>query len=306
MQRVFPVTILLLLTALLAVFLINLPMLYRDEGLPGFPALLAGQACLIGLAICLYGLYVFVVEPRRNRNRLMRERASDTTAPWLKNSQWANRRLTHTRKGKVLFLWLFVCNWWGAIWFFVTDRGDQFLEQSLPVILLCLVIVLIGVVMLWSAVTNSINWVRFGTTSLFIDTLPGQPGENFKGHIEIGFKPESRVPTKLQLSGFVRHWTQHISADGVRRVNDRYDEAPFHESEKRIKTANITATGRYFRVPVNVPVPGDARPSGPCDADSEVIWKIVLESKSPNGGEFSVDFEIPVFETVAAAEGKHA
>lgn len=296
MQRVIPSLILVLLIALLAVFLVNLPSLYSDQGLPLFPAFLAGQACLIGLLVCLYGLYVLLLEPSSNRRRLIRELGAGNTMPWLENQQWANKRMTHTRAGKVLFLWLFVANWWGAIWFIATDRGAQIQEQSLPVQLLCLFIFLIGVVMFWSAIRNSINWAKFGTTAMFIDTLPGRPGRVFKGYIEIGFKPEPRTPTKLHLTGFVRRWTQRIATEGNRRINDSHDEAPFHESEKRIKAADIKATGRCFRIPVNLDIPADARSSGACGDDCEIIWKLAVQTRSPKGSSFDAGFEIPVFE----------
>ncbi|MEM9471330.1 MAG: hypothetical protein AAGA00_05195 [Pseudomonadota bacterium] len=299
MHLVFPGLLLVLPVVLLAVLLLNLPTLYREEGLPLFPALLAGEACLIGLAVCLYGLYVIVLEPRRNRNRLRREQASSASAPWLGNKQWASKRITHTRQGKVLFLWLFAVNWWAAIWFVAADRGEQILQQSWAIILLCLVFVLIGVVTLWSAVKNSISWARFGTTTMFIDTLPGQPGQTFKGYIELGFRPEAKVHTRLQLSGFVRRWKQRIATEGARRVNDRHDEAPFFNYEQRIKAAAIRETGRCFRVPVNLEIPNDARSSGPSGDGSEVIWKLAILSKSPDGSSFSADFEIPVFDATA-------
>ncbi len=299
MHLVFPGLVLVLPVVLLVILLVNLPTLYREEGLPLFPALLAGEACLIGLAVCLYGLYAVVLEPRRNRNRLRRERASSASAPWLRNKQWASKRLTHTKLGKVLFLWLFAINWWAAIWFVAADRGEQILQQSWPLIVLCLVFVLIGVVTLWAAVRNSISWVRFGTTTMFIDTLPGQPGQDFKGYVELGFRPEPKVHTKLQLSAFVRRWTQRIATDGARRMNDRHDEAPFFDYEKRIKSAEIKETGRWFRLPVNLKIPSDAPSSGPRDDGSEVIWKLEILSKSPDGNSFSADFEIPVFDATA-------
>ncbi len=295
MQRVFPSLVLVLLIALLAVFLVNLPSLHREQGLPVFPALLAGQACFFGLLICTYCLYALLIEPGSNKNRLKRQLASGNTMPWLENKQWASRQMSHTRAGKVLFLWLFVVNWWGAIWFFATDRGDQFWEQSLPVMLLCGLFLLIGVVMLWSAIRNSISWIKFGTSNLVIDTLPGRPGEVFKGRVEIGFKPESRAVTKLQFAGFVRHWTQHMSAEGRRRINDRRDEAPFHECDVRIKAAQIEISGRGFSIPVNLDIPADARSSGACGDDCEVVWKLAVETKAPDGSSFDADFEVPVF-----------
>ncbi len=295
MQRVFASLVLVLLVALLAVFLVNLPSLHREQGLPFFPALLAGQACLIGIVVCSYCLYVLLIEPRGNQTRLRREQASGSTMPWMENKQWAGKRMTHTRAGKVLFLWLFVVNWWGAICFFVTDRGAEIWEQSLPVKLLCGLFLIIGVVMFLSAVRNSISWVKFGTISLVIDTLPGRPGEVFKGHVEIGFKPEARARTKLQLTGFVRHWTQHMSTEGNRRINDRYDEAPFHECDKRIKSAQIETNGRDFLIPVSLDIPADARSSGACGDDCEVVWKLVVQTRSPDGNSFDADFEVPVF-----------
>lgn len=297
MHRIIPGLILAFIMALLAVFLVNLPSLYTEQGLPLFPALLAGQACIIGLLICLYGLYILVVEPLSNRNRLRREIASDAAMPWLENSQWASKRMTHTRAGKVLFLWLFVANWWGAIWFFATDRGKQLWEQSLPVKLLCMIIVLIGVVMLWSAIRNTISWVKFGTTALLIETLPGRPGQVFTGDIELGFRPQSKTPTKLHLTGFVRHWTQRIEAEGHRRINDTHDEAPFHESDKRIKAAEIKAAGHCFWVPVRLDIPAGTHSSGACGDDCEVVWKLIIQTRSPDGGSFDAEFEIPVFET---------
>ncbi|MEO1160703.1 MAG: hypothetical protein AAFW74_09655, partial [Pseudomonadota bacterium] len=247
------------------------------------------------IVVCSYGLYLFLIEPLSNQTRLRRDLASGSVAPWLDNKQWAGKRMTHTRAGKVVFLWLFVVNWWGAIWFFATDRGEKLWVESLPVILLCGLFLLIGMMMLWSAIRNSISWVRFGTTSLVIDTLPGRPGEVFKGRVEIGFKPDSRVQTKLQLTGFLRHWTQHMSAEGKRRINDRHDEAPFYEFNKRIKSVQIETNGRDFTIPVSLDVPADARSSGACGDDCEVVWKLVIQTRSPDGSSFDADFEVPVF-----------
>lgn len=192
MQRIFLGLIVTFVAFILLVFLINLPSLYLEQGLPLFPALLAAQAAAVGIALCLYGIYLVFVVAVRNRRRLRQQTSKASNKPWMDNPQWARKRIRHSKAGKVILMWVFVANWWGTIWFIALDKGSDLWTQSLPVALLCVVFVMIGVIMLWSVIRNSISWKRFGQSFLIIETLPGRPGQRFKGHIEIGFQPKDR------------------------------------------------------------------------------------------------------------------
>lgn len=296
-SRLFVCALLLFCIFLFTAFLVNIPSLHMHEGLPLFPALLAGEAMFLGTALCTYGLYTLLLQPVLARRRLAQTRAGTNVQLWAHNSQWVRKRVIHTSIGAVLFLWLFTINWWGAIWFFALDRGDQLMKEPIPVLVLCAVFVLVGLIILRQAIRKMVEWLSYGRSALVIDTLPGRPGQTFMGRIETGLKKRPKQPFTLGLTGFIRQWSDKpdMPGDDVRRVGDVRDDAPFHEAEQMIAPSGLIERDGRIVVPVQFDIPDDAISSGLIESDAEVIWKISVRSTGEKDTPYTAQFEIPVY-----------
>ncbi|MEM8878885.1 MAG: hypothetical protein AAGD23_13595, partial [Pseudomonadota bacterium] len=151
-SRVLLSGVLGLLVLLFAAFLANIPRLHVEEGLPLIPALVSAEAALIAIALCAYGVYALLLKQSIGRMRLQGSRPQSDELPWAHNSQWLRRQVTHTSKNAALFLWLFVANWWAILVFAAQDRGDQLMQEPLPILLLCGVLLTIGLISTWVAI----------------------------------------------------------------------------------------------------------------------------------------------------------
>lgn len=294
-RRIVLCLFLSLFVVIFGLFLLAIPKFHNNSGLPLFPSLIAAEALLIAMSLCFYILNKILFLPLRNQARLSFARGRNRSTPWLENSQWANRRITHSNAGKVILLWLFVFNWWGAIWFFAQDRGVELLKQSLAIKLFSLIFILMGLLMLIFAIRNTLNWIRFNRSALLIETLPGRPGSPFRGTFELGFRPKYNAAVLVHFTAFIRHWRHLEHVDAARKLRGMQDEEPFHDVKVRIKTAGIQKAGEHFYVPVAMTIPRGSPSSGGFGEDSEVIWRLALYARTRHGAKFHAQFDIPVF-----------
>lgn len=295
--RLIACVVLALCLFLFAAVLANIPTWYRTEGLPLFPALLTTQAMVLAVALCTYGLYAILLKPKLARMQLARQRRNPTDAPWAHNKQWVRKRVNHSSVGVALFLWYFAANWWGALAFFATERTDAILNAPPPELALGGLLVILGLITIRMAVIKTIDWFRFGRSTLVIETLPGRPGQTFIGHIETGFKSKPRQAIELTLTGFTRHWTEseYIPHEENRRVGDVRTAAPFHETSEKLPPSRLVDRGGDVVIPVRFDIPRDAPSSGHVDGGIEVVWRISARSTGKKGKAFDASFEIPVY-----------
>ena len=279
-------------------FLVNIPDLHANEGLPLFPAVLVAEAMLLGAALCAYGVYAILLKPLLGQRRLENSRSKPGRQPWLDNAQWAAKRVTYSSVGKVVFLWFFTFNWWGALVFFAQDRGSRLVNESVPVLILCVVLVLIGVLTVHTVIKKTIEWLRFGRSALVIDTLPGMPGQTFQGRIETGFRKRPQRAISLRLTGFTRHWSEraYIPHEENRRVTDVRESVPFFEDEQKISPLKLVDMKGRITIPVRFDIPSGAPSSGLVDGDMEVIWRINASSTGKEHPPYEGEFDIPVFD----------
>lgn len=297
MMRIVASILLLLGIFLFVSVLFNIPSWYRDEGLPLFPAFLAGEAMALGTALCAYALYAIWLKPVFGRRKLVRQRQKTNALPWAHNAQWARKRITHSAVGPAIFLWFFALNWWGAIWFVAAEKVSTIAEATVLELALFGALVLIGLITLRFAIRKTIDWLAYGRSVLVIETLPGRPGQTFTGRIETRLTRQFRKPVEISLTGFTRHWSEqtYIPHEEHRRVGDVRSAAPFHESSQKIPADQFIQTAEGTAIPVRFDIPRDAPSSGLADGDIEVVWKIDARAAGKGQPSYASSFEIPVF-----------
>lgn len=282
---------------LFSAVLFNIPSWHLHEGLPLVPALFAAEATLFALGLCAYGIYALLLEPTVNRRRIARLRLQNVAEPWMNNRQWADGSIAHSSFGALLFLWFFAINWWAALGFMALDRGELLKDASVPILILVAALVLIGLLTVRTALTKTIDWIRFGRSTLTIETLPGRPGTTFKGLVRARFKRKPKRPIFVSVSGFTRQWSKsvHTPHEEERRTSDVLDGAPFFELEESIATAHLNKVDDWIAIPIRFEIPSDAPSSGPTENNAEVIWKIHMRTTGKNDPKFAAEFEIPIF-----------
>ncbi|MDA7949187.1 MAG: hypothetical protein MPJ78_17130 [Hyphomicrobiaceae bacterium] len=285
------------LVLLFAAFLANIPRLNAEEGLPLIPALISAEAVLIAIGLCGYGVYALLLKQVIGRMRLEQSRPKSGELPWAHNAEWLRREVTHSSKGAALFLWLFVANWWAVLIFAAQDRGAELANGSLPILLLCLVLVGIGIVSTWTAVRKTVQWLTYGRSVLEIETLPGRPGGVFRGTVKIGFKPKRGRPVFVDLVGFTRHWSEqsYIPHEEERGIGDVRNSVPFLQDEQKVSSNQLRGDGSGTDIPIQFKIPRDVPSSGLVDRDMEVIWKVKVRATTPSGTDFDAEYEIPIY-----------
>jgi hypothetical protein len=174
----------------------------------------AGLACA-----GLWHLYiVFVVEPahKARKEELLRQHPHE---PWLLDTNWAQRKVVDRSSLQAsIFLWAWAIGWWvfcGFLWNFDAERMYAAAQNSWLEAGLLLLLVAIGVLGIAAAIGATLKWVRYGQSTLQIDTLPGCLGNRFRGVVV------ARVPTEFSLEAEIA--CERVTVVWTRSREQAYD-----------------------------------------------------------------------------------
>lgn len=288
----------LVLAALAAIALSHVPDFYRTGQMPLVPTLVLAEAVVGGLALFLYAAYSLLVRDWWQARRLGDLQARYASQPWLANADWAKGRVTYTAQGAALFLWFFTVNWWAVVIFMATDRYALIRQQSWLEQIGVLIFPLIGLGVLWAAISKTIDWWRYGRSVLTMTTVPGRPGRRFEATVRTRIPGKPAGAYKAKLVGFEREtveW-QETDADGRRSSRrDTVDRAPFCETEIRIKPADMLLAGGGLSIPIVFNVPDDAPSSGGPSDNPQIIWRVELASTGRDDKSYGAAFDVPIF-----------
>ncbi len=133
-------------------------------------------------------------------------------APWMLNSAWASRHLVdRSSRRRAVFLWIWVVGWWAGCALIFGINRDQIVASlfSWSGALLGLFFVGCGLLALASAVAMTRKWLRYGATSLSIDTLPGHLGDRFRGKVTTRSpNPEPAYEAEIACERLTVTWTR--------------------------------------------------------------------------------------------------
>ena len=269
-----------------------------------------GSALMVtamGLIFSIVGLGYFYLGYIKAPIWAARERAIEARypgQPWMQRADWAARRVTDSSLGTMMFLWVWVVGWWGAILFIWTMNRDKILAaaaESWGQAALGLIFPLGGLLGLLIAVQVTRTWLRYGRTALRIDTLPGRLGDQFRGTLEVNFRER---PAALEAELLCERVTWRTRRSGGKTSRERMTETVWSETHP-IEPSRIMLQGRGggATLALSVPLPADQPPCG-LDADGDGIqWRLEVREVTPAGASaggsvgpgFSASFEVPVF-----------
>jgi hypothetical protein len=228
--------------------------------------------------------------------------------PWMLRRDWAARRVTDSAIGGVIFMWIWVAGWWGAIVFIWTMNRDKILaaaQTSWWEAAVGLVFPLAGLAGLLVAVSMTRTWLRYGRSVLRIDTLPGRLGDTFRGTLEANFTTR---PARLEAEIVCEHQSWVTRRRNGKTSRERVSERVWSKTHA-LETSRMMLGGGAgaAKLAIAVPLPGDQPPCELDENDEGIVWRLTVREVSDGAGGraggdgrdsgplFSATFEVPVF-----------
>jgi hypothetical protein len=254
--------------------------------------------CLMGVVFMTIGLgyfYVAYVKAPLWAAREARLKALYPGQPWMLRSDWAARKVTSSALGAMIFMWVWVTGWWGAIAFIGTVNRDKILQAmktSWGDIAVAAIFVLAGLVGLMFAWQMTRSWWQFGRSTLRIDTLPGYLGDSFRGTVHTHYPGRPAQPMEAEIVCEDVRWITSRDSNG--RTSQRAQVTPVWSATQAIAPSRMLAA-RGLSVPIEVALPGD---QPPCDLDAEgngIQWRLHLRTHTDTTPAFGCSFDVPVY-----------
>ena len=252
-------------------------------------------AIIFGTVFALFG--VLIIYGAFYGNRLLRaNRARQATyaqQPWMWRDDWAAGRADGLGRKSVGVAWFFALIWSGISWtigYALLTHPDprRPIWAGLMVGLFCI----IGIVLLAVAIIQTLRRMRYGTTSVALQTLPAPLGDKLRGTIDAPLPNPLPHGIKLALTCVNRVTS---GTGNSRTTTDRI----LWQEKKSLGPEQIMAGPRGSTIPVEFEVPRDQPASDHANQDNQVLWMLRAEADVP-GVNFDERYEVPVFATSAS------
>jgi hypothetical protein len=263
----------------------------------------------IGLASAgLWHLYnLFVVAPARQAQVAMKQRQRPDE-PWLLDDAWAQRRVVDRSGSRTaMFLWVWVLAWWvfcAFLWDFDPGQMAASFQGSWLKAGLMLVLAATGVASTAAAIAATFRWLRYGASTLKIDTLPGYLGDRFRGTVNAHVPGNMPLDAEITCEDVTVIWT--VTPKGGRRKE--YIYKTLWKQRWALEPDRITRTKDGGAIiPIDVALPSDKPGFALDDEGGGIRWVLRIGSHlmAENAGveqlhlfgpqPFAAEYLVPVY-----------
>lgn len=251
---------------------------------------------LVMTAIGLGFFYFTYVAAPKVLDGMEAERDAHRSAPWLAQPDWRARRVVHSRRKSMWFMWVWSAGWWTILGFLCWVNGDEIAaalrgpwSEALPTMLFFAA----GALGVAIAIGLTVQRYRYGDAVLRIDTLPGFLGDQFRGRVELrlGRRLAARVTVHL-VCGRKRETRQyrHHRANRTVWVTDELwsDMKDVHPTQAFYRSGRIV-------LPIEFDLPPDLPESGHVLDEPQLVWTIRIQPEAPADQPLQSEFVIPVY-----------
>lgn len=213
-------------------------------------------------------------------------------APWRVRPAWRTRTLTGTGStGTVSTSTAVILNLvtWPVAGFVLYQAIWQPSEPMWRTLLI-LIFPLAGIWAAWTHIKRVLQWWKFGTSTLAMETMPARLGHSLRARLHAPIAPED-APEEgfdVQLSCYRRYVDHSGDGSSIKRRLLWRDEKSLRgqiSSEKKAAT----------EVAIAFEIPADEIPSTPHKTTERILWELSAEADI-DGLDYEISFEIPVFE----------
>jgi hypothetical protein len=205
--------------------------------------------------------------------------------PWLANDSWQGDPIKSGSKKVMWFAWGFA-----ALWNLISAPlpfviYGEIVDKNNMLAIIGLLFPVVGLGLLWWAISRTLEWRRFGPAPLSLDPFPGSIGGHVGGSIDISFPYDSAIRFSITLTSL----RSYMSGSGDSR--SRKESAKWQDSQVAHATSGAKGTRLSFRF--DVPT-GLAESDADQSEDSYDLWRLNLQAELP-GADIDRDYEIPVY-----------
>jgi hypothetical protein len=221
-------------------------------------------------------------------------------APWMVRREWRTNELpeSHTWPGRLLVA-LFVNA--GALPLAGVGLYEFWMSPSWSPFSIALWILLpstVGIGVIWWAFAEIIRLLRFGRSTLVMNTMPARLGHPLRARLRVPI-PVARMPDEgvhVTLSCY----RQYVDRSG--RRNQRKRNLKWRD-EVTLREEPVPGQPDFTEVPIAFDLPTDPPPSTPHKTTARVMWTLEASAPLPiPNPDYNAVFEIPVFEPDSAPE----
>ncbi len=233
-----------------------------------------------------FGLLYAVFRTPREKDATLPQYAGQ---PWLLNNDWQTETIRSDSKAAMWGAWAFA-----AFWNLVSAPlpfvlFDEVTNKQNYIALVGLLFPLIGIGLLWWAISRTLEWRRFGPAPFTMDPFPGAIGGHVGGAIDLNlpFDPQARFQLTL---------TNLYSYESGSGKNRRRTENSMWQ-DKLVAHAEPASNGTRLTFRFDVPDALDESDAQQ-DGKSYHLWRLNLKADLA-GPDIDRDYEIPVYATGA-------
>jgi hypothetical protein len=251
-------------------------------------------AVLFGLVfVCVGGglIYAAIRGYGLTKQQAAREEANPLS-PWLWRADWAMRRAESQNKKSESLFWALaiLCNL--VTLPFLFGMVPNFIRTGDPRVFLLLGFNLLGAILIVKAARSTMQHRRFGDTYFEFDMLPFFPGEHISGRIHLKFDTYAEHGIDLRLT-CVR---KIITGSGKSSTTS---QVVLWQADKNVPAEAVGPGPLGRAIPVDFSPPANSPFTNHDNPNDQILWLLHAQADVP-GVDYSADFEIPVFRSMAS------
>ena len=209
--------------------------------------------------------------------------------PWLWRADWSKGKVESGGAAELWTVWAFA-GFWNAIALPGLWLGrEELLAKDWPILAVISIFPIVGFFLLVWAIRVQLRYLRYGVSTLRLDTLPGVVGGKLRGtlYTKIRRRPDDGV--RLCLQSFRR--TRQRSGK-----NTSVQERLLWEHEETVPASYLSRGPGGISLPVEFAVPSTCEPTTAGFSTDGVVWRLSVNAATP-GLDYQTSFEVPVFRT---------
>ncbi len=245
-----------------------------------------------GAGMIAGGLYM-----RRNAKRRAALAAAHPDEPWMQNEHWARGRIPAGAGVKAIILWCLALFWngiSGPVFYFVVIGA---VKEGHYWALVFALFPLIGLLLLYAAIRETIQHFKFGRSHLDLHTIPGRVGGGLRGELVL-YGPLSAMATVRLTLKCERSTTTGSGKSRSTRTETVWEMAAERQAMPGLGGNPAFDMGGHPQgrtsVPVDFKIPPDAAPTSDAEANPKFTWKLCAKADVP-GVDLDLEFEMPVY-----------
>jgi len=240
------------------------------------------------------GTMALAVFAHRRAGKVETEAALHRDEPWLRQKEWAERRVPSRTGASAVVLALFGTVWTAISTPLMLQIPEEATRQETPLIWLALLFPIIGIAILVAAFRAFLRWRKFGVSVLELKTLPGVVGGRLEAVLQLSAPIDAHEGMELALECVHKRTT----GSGKNRSTH---ERILWKRQQTVPRDRFGLGPGGTAVPVEFTVPWGCEPTRGSGSDDEIVWRVVAKADGA-GVDYYARFDTPVFVTAESSE----